>query len=258
MSNRLAATVCIAGFLALAWLPLGPHVFMESHWMKVGAFLAPLILFAAFLRRESSESPWLADLALMASVMLAAYLVHQVEEHWVDILGREYPLYDTLNTLIANLLGDDRYGAMTRSAIFYINAGSVWTIGFSAILAAPKRVFPVVCLASLLLVNGVAHVLYAFGSFAYNAGLLTSVLLFVPLSVAFLVTQSRAGAVSRIAIMAGIGYAVLAHVVLFAGLFAANVYGIVPVEFYYGVLIALGVAPVWFDAWFGARPRHDA
>ena len=236
--------VFLAIFFALAWLPFGQQDFMVEHWMKVGAFVAPILLFMAFRQRGANRSNLFGDVSLMASVFAAAYLLHQVEEHWVDLLGREYPLYDTLNRLIANVAGDDKFGVMTPQALFYINAGTVWTIAFLAILASPRLVFPALAMAALMFVNAVAHIVVGIVQFGYNSGLATSIILFLPLTLLYFHTQLRMGRATWPMVTASLFYGVVGHFFLFAGLFAANVYGVVPVGLYYLGLIGYGVLPM--------------
>lgn len=244
--NEAISLVWLIAFFLLAWLPLGQLSFMEDHWMKVGAFLAPFLLFMAFkLRASNASSPkLLADVALMASGFAASYLVHQVEEHWVDLLGRPYPLYDLLNSLIAGAFGEEKYGVLTPRALFYVNAGTVWTIAFSAILVSPRHVFPAIAMAGLMLVNGIAHVVVAVAQASYNPGLATSILLFLPLSVAFYRTAIKDRFATRLMLGAGIVWGIFGHVFLFAGLFAANVLELIPIYLYYVGLIAYGLLPL--------------
>ena len=217
---------------------------MEEHWMKVGAFIAPVLLFFAFHSRTANSPRVLSDATLMACMLTASYLVHQVEEHWVDLMGRSYPLYDFLNTVIADVAGEDRYGVLTPSAIFYVNAGMVWTVGFTSILASPKHVFPAIAMAGLMIVNGGAHVLNAIAYQSYNSGLATGLLLFVPIGLMFYRRLLKDAKASPLILSAGILWGVLGHVFLFAGLFAANVYGMFPVGLYYVGLIAWGLVPM--------------
>ncbi|MEM8976822.1 MAG: hypothetical protein AAGD43_32635, partial [Pseudomonadota bacterium] len=89
--NQMLASLSLLAFFALTWAPLGQHAFMVDHWMKVGAFVAPIVVFFGFKARHNSARPWSIDIGLFACLLTASYLVHQVEEHWVDLLGREYP-----------------------------------------------------------------------------------------------------------------------------------------------------------------------
>ncbi|MEM7612749.1 MAG: HXXEE domain-containing protein [Pseudomonadota bacterium] len=211
--------------------------------MKIGAFIAPLVVFFGFNARDEASSPWSVDVRLIACLLAASYLVHQVEEHWVDLLGREYPLYDYLNGLIANLFGEDKYGVLDRSGIFYINAGMVWTAGFLAILTAPSRIFPALAMAGIMFVNAIAHVANALATISYNSGLATSLVLFLPLSIVFFVRTHRAGLANAKLLLAAVLWGFVAHAILFAGLFASVVLGLVPVPAYYIGLIIWGALP---------------
>ncbi|MEM8837358.1 MAG: HXXEE domain-containing protein [Pseudomonadota bacterium] len=243
--NQSFAALGLLMFFAMAWLPLGQQAFMVDHWMKIGAFVAPLLVFFGFKMRVDASVPWARDIPLVASLLTASYLVHQVEEHWVDLLGRPYPLHEFLNTLIATLFGDDKYGILTRSGIFYINAGMVWTAGFLAILTSPKQVFPAIAMVGLMLVNGIAHILNALISFEYNSGLATGLVLFLPIGILFYRAVLKTGAANAKLLMAGLLWGLIGHVILFSGLFAANVFGLIPVEIYYVVLILWGALPVF-------------
>lgn len=241
--DRRMATASLFVFFALAWLPLDHQSFVIAHWMKIGAFVAPIIVFFAFLDRAEYSKPWSRDVRLMACLLTAAYLIHQVEEHWFDLLGREYPLYDYLNQLIADLFGENRYGVLDRTGIFFINAGMVWTAGFLAILTSTRQVFPSLALAGLMLVNSIAHVLNALITASYNSGLATSLVLFMPLSITFFLAVYRTRQSNAKLIPAAILWGLLAHIILFAGLFASVVQGLLPTAVYFSALIVWGGLP---------------
>ncbi|MEM9396510.1 MAG: HXXEE domain-containing protein [Pseudomonadota bacterium] len=240
--NLISATSLLCFFL-LAWVPMGQQEFLIDHWMKLGAFIALIILFFAFKRRDPLSTKWSTDVFLMACLLTASYLAHQVEEHWVDLLGREYPLYDFLNSLIASIFGEEKYGILTRSGIFYVNAGMVWTAGFLAILTSPSRLFPSLAMAGIMLVNAIAHVVNALATLSYNSGTFTAIVLFFPFSIAFFVSMYRANEASLSLILWAVAWGFLGHVLLFGGLFAANVLGLVPIWAYYLALILWGVLP---------------
>ncbi len=234
----------LALFFAMVWLPHGQIDFLAAHWMKIGAYIAPLLMFLAFKKRAGADRPAFTDVPFVAMALAAAYLAHQVEEHRIDLLGREYALYDTLNGLVARMLGPDAYGVFTPTAIFYVNSGTVWAVALTAIAASNRHVFPALAMAGLMLVNGVAHVLAGVIGFAYNAGLATSIALFLPLSIAFFAATRRIELVTTQRIVAAVAWGALAHVILFAGLFLSNVYGIIPTWAYYAFLIGYGLSPL--------------
>ncbi|MEM7739180.1 MAG: HXXEE domain-containing protein [Pseudomonadota bacterium] len=254
-ASRLAQLALLLAFMAMLWAPLGQLEFLAFHWMKIGTYMAPIVVFLAFKFRERSSGPMFEDVTFMAMLFAAAYFIHQYEEHWINLLGETYPLLHELNSLIAAVLGEDKYGIMTREAIFYINTGTVWATALVAIWASPRLVFPSMAMAGIMAMNGFAHVMVALRTFSYNSGLLTGLVIFLPLVIVYFRALSKSGKATRSMIIAAIGWGVLGHVVLFGGLFLANVMAVIPVSLYYGVLIGLGFAPLVLYRHAGAG--HD-
>ncbi|MEM7746839.1 MAG: HXXEE domain-containing protein [Pseudomonadota bacterium] len=242
IANRISL-ISMSLFFTILWVPWGQTEFLVDHWMKIGTFLAPVMLFIAFTSRARPRDPILSDTKLMSSVLLAIYLVHQFEEHWIDLLGREYPLHALLNNLLRQYFGENAYGAMTKEAIFIINTSAVWLTGFIAIARSPGHVFPAVAMAAIVLVNGLFHILQGIATGTYNPGLATAVALFVPISLLFyreLISKSIA---SFQEVVWGIGWAIAAHAFLFAGLLASHVANLIPVTTYYFLLVVWALLP---------------
>lgn len=237
-------TLLVVFFLML-WVPFGQQDFLVEHWMKVGAYLAPILLFFSIRGSMQAKDSWLRQPRLMACVLTSIYLIHQVEEHWVDLLGRVYPLYDLLNGLLRDQIDESAYGAMTPETIFFINTSLVWLPGLLAIWRAPKHVFPMLAMAGIVLVNGVAHVGQGLFTWSYNPGLLTAVLLFIPISLIAYFVFMKSDNVGRLQIASSIAWGIGGHVLLFAGLLASSVYGIMPVEMYYALLIGWALVPLF-------------
>ncbi|MEO1328606.1 MAG: HXXEE domain-containing protein, partial [Pseudomonadota bacterium] len=203
MGRSLSALAALAVLFTLLWAPIGQQAFLAEHWMKIGTFAAPMLLFMALTNRGPDAGPWLGDPKLMATLLLCSYLLHQFEEHWVDLLGRLYPLRDMLNEMLAKYAGDAARGAMSGEAIFYINTGVVWLVGFLGIWRAPDHLFPSLAMAGVMIVNAVFHVLNTVADHAYNPGLATGLILFLPLSLAYATALVRAGRVGVAVVLAG-------------------------------------------------------
>ena len=62
-----------------------------------------------------------------------------------------------------------------------INTSLVWLVGVLAIWRSPKHLFPLIAMASIIVVNGIVHLLAGVVKFQYNPGLLTSIIIFIPL-----------------------------------------------------------------------------
>lgn len=230
-------------FFLMLWLPMGQQGFLTEHWMKVGAYLAPIVLLFSFAGRTKSDGPWFRDVRLLAALLLTAYLIHQVEEHWIDLMGRIYPLHEILNSLLRDRIGESAYGAMTPKTLFLINTSLVWLPGLLAILTAPRHVFPTLAMAGIVLINGVAHLGQSLFGLSYNPGLLTAVVLFVPLGVTCYIVMLRRPDIRPKHIVASIVWGVGAHGLLIIGLMASAVYEWVPVGVYYLALIGWSILP---------------
>lgn len=239
----------------MLWLPLGQRVFLVEHWMKIGAYLAPMILFYAVRENFLASKPLLSDRRMMASLLTSIYLVHQIEEHWVDLLGRVYPLHELLNAMLRDRIGESVYGVMTPEAIFFINTSLVWLPGFIAIWRAPDHLFPTLAMSGIILANGLAHLGQGLVTWSYNPGLLTAAVLFIPISLAIYGLLLKSCDVRPRQLVASIAWGIGAHALLFAGLLASGVYGIVPLGAYYMALVAWAILPAFMFNQTGGTTR---
>jgi hypothetical protein len=175
---------------------------LAKNWVYGGSLAGVLLLLLAPLLLRG----WTA-VAAATFLCLPVYMLHQLEEHDRDRF-REF--------VNARLGGGAE--VLTTPVVFIVNIPGVWgVIAISLWLAA--RVNPGFGLiaAYLILVNGVVHVMPALVMRCYNPGLVTAILLFVPLGSYCLYATAQAGAgtvgmhvtgvVTAIAIHAGlIGY----------------------------------------------------
>ncbi|MGB6973091.1 MAG: HXXEE domain-containing protein [Terracidiphilus sp.] len=148
-----------------------------ANWVY-GGFLAGLLLLALTPILAHGLPP-----ALVATYLcLPAYMVHQYEEHDKDRF-REF-----VNRLLS------KRGHLSLLDVFIINVPGVWgVVAVSLWLAV--RVNPGFGLiaAYLLVVNGAIHIAHGLILRSYNPGLVTSVVLFVPLGVWCMVAIQHAG-----------------------------------------------------------------
>lgn len=232
---------------AMLWLPLGQYEFLLEHWMKIGTYAVPFLLMGAFaLAREEQGSNFIANGRFIGILMLVAYIIHQYEEHWIDLFGNEYAFYVFNNDFILGNLGAENSDIkpLTPAAIFVINTSLVWLVGALGILRSPKHVFPLIAMASIIVVNGLVHVLAGIATFQYNPGLLTSIILFVPLYVWFARFLGNQSAAYRRPIIAGIVWAFGAHVVMVGGLLMANWFNLFSEMFYFMLLVGWSLLPL--------------
>lgn len=242
-NGRLAAPVAATLFLML-WLPLGQHEFLIPHWVKIGTFAAPFLLLG--YTATTSTRPSLSDPLAASLLLLAAYIAHQFEEHWIDMLGNEYAFHAYVNALVRGIIGTDDLSVapLTPTGIFVINTSLVWLVGVAAIVRARTHWFPVFAMAAIALVNGATHIFGSIVTLAYNPGLLTSVLLFLPLAIVFYRRVLRENRALKLPVFASLIWAVLAHVLMVGGMLAANLLGVIPEGLYFVALVVWSLLPL--------------
>ncbi|MBS7539452.1 HXXEE domain-containing protein [Ancylobacter lacus] len=167
---------------------------LASHWVAGAGFMAAALL--ALAPALAGVVPAAAFLILLHS---PAYMVHQVEEH----------AGDRFRAFVNTRLFGGRDG-LSVAAVLVINLPLVWGLNlaafYAALLAGPAAglVAPYA-----MLVNGVIHLAAGLRLRAYNPGLATALLVFLPLGgVTLWEVGAAAGAAAH---LAGLGLALALH-----------------------------------------------
>lgn len=240
MSKAASLMVMLACFMM--WVPLGQHTFLIEHWMKVGTFMLPFLICIAFAFKPEPEL--LSDARFFALISLAAYILHQFEEHWIDLYGRVYSFHPYINNFLAEVTGGDGSAEfMSRSAVFVINTSLVWLVGALGISRGEDHIFAVLCMVAIAFVNAFSHIAAGAINASYNPGLLTSVVIFVPLSLYIYASLFRNGTSSLRLILYSIVWALMAHVIMIGGIIAVNRFSQVPELAYFVALVIWSVLP---------------
>lgn len=244
MDRHLSLLLLILAF-AMLWVPVGQHGFLVASWMKIGTFMAPFLLFVAFASKPSNAERGHFDLGIACLLLLVAYIIHQFEEHWIDLFGNVYAFQGSVNELLLGLLGapEGSTGPLTKKSVFIINTSLVWLVACLGIWSAPRHIFPALAMMGIVLVNAIAHILN--GVVGYNPGLLTSVIVFLPLSGFLYFKSLRSGAATLKEVIGSLIWAVLAHVLMVVGLIAANWFNLFPESLYFILLISWSIVPVF-------------
>mgnify|MGYP003577455627 CR=1 FL=1 len=154
-----------------------------SHlWPWIGLGLAALLLTALAFGdlRGDRATPRTRDLAWLVWAATAAYLLHQFEEHGVDARGAAYAFRGELCGLVGY---PDAAGCpVPKAFITAVNLPLVWLAGPGAALLARRWPALAVGYLGVPAVNAFVHLGPALAGGGYNPGLLTAVLLFLPLS----------------------------------------------------------------------------
>ena len=184
-------------------------------WPYLGLVLAAgLAAVLASEARRLPGRPW-TDPGWVLGWVWPMYLLHQFEEHGVDLLGRHYAFLGFL----CEALGSPGPGCPATPAFVFSVNGLACQLAFGSAFAT-RRTRPLVaaCVWGIPLVNVVPHVLAALAFRRYDPGLLTAVVLFVPACVWMLRTVVRSGVVPAASVWRIVATGVLTHLVLLGSL----------------------------------------
>jgi hypothetical protein len=150
--------------------------FLRNHWYDVGGFLT-IILFAFLLSAHRNLTAYQE----LMWVHLISLLLHQLEEYRFP---GSFP--GMVNSVMYQSKMPDRYPLNTNTA-FFINVVLGWTAYFLAALFAGSTVWPGMATIIVSIGNIIVHsfVFNIRGKTTYNAGMLTSLFLFLPCTCLF-------------------------------------------------------------------------
>jgi hypothetical protein len=159
-------------------------------WIGIGAAgLLFVLLCTNALRSDRTVTRW-GDMVWLTWAGCFVYLVHQFEEHGIDATGHAYAFRGFLCAAVG--YADPEACPVPLSFITTVNVAAVWIAApLSALLAAR---WPVIGLSFFAIpaVNIFAHAGPAILSGRYNPGLLSALVLFLPLCLlVFAVAVSR-------------------------------------------------------------------
>jgi hypothetical protein len=185
----------------LRLVAIAAKLWFYKNWMYAG-LIAGLFLLAV-LPLFAGQWTW----AMVAVYLqLPAYMLHQVEEHAGDRFRRY------INRNVAGIPD-----ALTTVAVVVVNVPLVWGVDLVSIYLARFVAIGWGLIAIyLMLVNALVHVVGAVVGRGYNPGLVTAVVLFLPLSAWGLVAVSETPGVTVVQHAVGLGAAVGIHAVLAA------------------------------------------
>jgi hypothetical protein len=159
------------------------------------------------------------DPAWLVCLMLPVYMLHQFEEYGINLLGQRYHFPEDL----CAVLGHPQLADCPATPAFFLAVncgGGVWIPGVLAILLRRSNVMVGACAMGIPLVNSVVHIGAAIARARYNSGLLTGIILFIPMCAWTLAQLRRAGVLTPRRLAGVVASGVLTHATLVASLFA--------------------------------------
>jgi hypothetical protein len=191
-------------------------------WPFLGLAIA-LVMLAVMLGRPypAGWSARLRDPQWLIWLATPMYMLHQFEEHGFDLLGRRYHFIEAMcQTLGYSGSGPDC--PADPAFILAVNITAVWAAGPVAGVLSERRPFAGIALWGLPLVNALGHIVPGLLHGAYNPGVVTSVVLFLPLGI-WAMRQFHAQGLlptSRVPLVIGCG--IFQHLVLMGSLQAVS------------------------------------
>lgn len=173
-----------------------------------------ILLYVFYLIIHNSQLPNYNEYLgkILGWILISTYMIHQFEEHGIDIKGEKYSFqksfckffgYNNVN----KCPGDEKF-------IFSVNVPGLYIAGIIAGLFNNTRPIAAGGFAAVLLINAFAH---SFGSIRikeYNPGLMTSLLLFIPISIYYFYKMYQIKKLSKTDIGLCILIGILYHIVI--------------------------------------------
>jgi hypothetical protein len=173
---------------------------LYAYWVY-GGVLAGIMLLA--LMPLFAAGGWSSPFTLIF-LLLPVYMLHQYEEHDAD----RFRLY--VNREVGGGLE-----VLTPAAVFVINIGAVWALDVVVIYLAARVDLGLGLIAAyLMLVNAIIHIAGGIRARAYNHGLVTAVMLFLPASIGTIAAIDNAGAGTLRDHLIGLVVAIVIHAVI--------------------------------------------
>jgi Protein of unknown function with HXXEE motif len=226
---------------------------MQTHWFHTvwpfvgggGAIVMIAILLTTDTFRANTKVSRWRDVVWLAWLAVPLYWVHQLEEYSLPVIGLPYSLPD----MVCGKFGFAPYPECPIPLSFYplVNIALMW---FGAPLAAyicSRNVLIGLSYWGLIMANGFVHSAGGIAAGAYNTGLWTAAILFIPLSLWVIYACAIRGPYSGKVVGWSFGLGALVHILLFIGygLFKAGVIGSAGLLAYAAVI---GFAPIILTA----------
>lgn len=197
-----------------------PFGWFDLAWPWIGLAAAAVVVVALFATpwlRSDPARPRRSDPRWIGFLAVAVYLVHQVEEYGIAANGVAHAFPDELCAVV----GQAAYPVCPIPPAFFlaVNVTLVWVAAPIAATLAPRAPLLGLVLWGVIAANAVVHIAPAIVLRRYDAGLLTAVLLFLPLALwAMAGMTGERRPIPRRAVGAVIAAGVLMHAVLGASL----------------------------------------
>lgn len=160
---------------------------LVSYWVYGGLLAGVLLLALSPLLLQDWPQPM-----AITFMLLPAYMIHQYEEHESDRFR-----------LFFNKTLGGGFEVLSPMAVFMTNVVLVWgVISLSLYAAARVSIGFAFVAACFVLVNAAVHLVHSLVFRRYNPGLVSAVVVFIPLGIVALISISRWGGSLRAQVLA--------------------------------------------------------
>jgi hypothetical protein len=226
-----------------------------------GAIVLLALLFATnLLRSDPGGSRW-RDLTWLSWAGAVAYLLHNVEEYGIDLLGQTY----AFPKVFCGVFGFQAIYPtcpVPPQVFTAVNVPMFWLAAPVAALMSKRHPVVGLTIYSVISVNMLTHIVQgvASGTF-YNPGFLTAVVLFLPLTAWMIYALFVTGPLSYRTLAYLIGWGIALHLILMAAmlpLLKGLLHNATPSTIVQIINAALLiVAPLCAERWLGKDVYHS-
>ncbi len=177
---------------------------LYKNWPYAAIFTAAFLLLLAPFFYTAFGLPF-----TLLYLMLPIYQIHQLEEHYHD----RFRIF--INTVMMGGLE-----ALTIPATFWINCLGVWVIDF--LLFYPALYLNLgwgLGIVYIVILNALSHIAVTIRKRIYNPGVITSVLLFLPLGFWTLHTITVTAHATWLQQIVGLAIGIITHLLILANVF---------------------------------------
>lgn len=199
-------------------------------WIGLGfAVVLGILLFATDLLRGDPALPRRRDLRWLSFLVVAVYMVHNVEEYGIAANGVLHAFPDALCTTLGQPPYRSVGGCRIPPAFFLlVNLPLIWIAAPLAALLSRRAPLAGLALWGVTGVNALVHIVPAILLREYDPGLVTAIVLFVPLTVVAMRGLAGRGApYRRSAVVVLLVFGAVLHAVL-AGSVLLFLRGLIP------------------------------
>jgi hypothetical protein len=187
----------------------------DLNWPWIGSVAAVTLLVLLFatskFRSDLSRSRWY-DPVWLAWLAAPVYMIHNIEEYGIDLMGQRHAFPDALCTT----LGLSFYPSCPIPPAFYlaVNISLIWVVAPVAAMLSRRHPLGGLTFYGLIFTNGMTHLAPMILGRGYNPGLLTAGLLFLPVSIWCAGACFGPGRIPRKGIPFLIAAGVIGHIIL--------------------------------------------